>query len=502
MSTLKKVLALTVVFAFAFTMMAGAATNFTDNSSITNTDQVNLVNALGIMVGYPDGSFGAAKTITRAEAAKMMYVLKTGKDQGSGNYVSAANPFTDVPSNYWARGYINYCYLNGIIAGVGDNKFDPEGSLTGAQLAKMLLIVLGYSPTKVNLTGAQWVINTMSLAFDNALFDDYTLDVSAPATRQQAAVLFYNTIMAPTVLYNADQGEYSNLTTGLTVSGSTVSTGTTYNPTVGEKYFALEVETGVLFEAGGITLEGGVADTCSDGTFLLDVSDPAPSSVADFGAGTVKTFEDDDYSTAAAQAYLGQTVKVVYDTKNDKMYSIVPAKKNVVINTTAGAVSSNGSGSIGKTEYQFKISGKLYSKDADFIAFDIGNDSDPSDLRGGTNFKTDGSTPGVTTFAGLNHDGVNSMDAIKVVDFDGDGDIDIIYGTESTFGYVSFLDSKSIDFGIGSVDLLDNAGDKQVFATGVTEGSYVTWYRDVTTGNYYVKPCTVVTGTRRRNQKH
>ena len=484
MSTLKKVLALTIVFAFAFAMMAGAVTTFTDNSNITNQDQVNLVNALGIMVGYPDGSFGPTKTITRAEAAKMMYVLKTGKDQGSGSYVNAANAFTDVPSSYWAAGYINYCYLNGIIAGIGNNKFDPEGSLTGVQLAKMLLTVIGYNATRANLVGSQWMISTMSLAFDNALFDNYTLDVSASATRQQAAVLFYNAIMAPTVIYNADQGEYSNLTTGLSVNGSTVSTGTTYNPTVGEKYFALEVETGVLYEAGGISLQGGKAAEVANGTFCLDISDPAPAHASGFGmgaAGTVKTFEDNDYSTAAAQAYLGQTVKMVYDTKNDKVYSIVPAKKDIVFSTTAGAISNNHSVNGNSSTDQFKINGKLYQKDSTcLVAFDTGN--------------ADG-TIDTAYLDKLYTSGVNSMDNVKLVDFNGDGYIDVVYGTESSFGYVSSMDSKSIDFGNSAIDLLDNAGNQQVFATGVTEGSYVTWYKDAATDDYYVKPCTVVTGT-------
>ena len=55
MKNLKKVLALVLAFACAFTMFAGAA--FTDQADIKATDAVDMLVALGVVDGFEDGSF-------------------------------------------------------------------------------------------------------------------------------------------------------------------------------------------------------------------------------------------------------------------------------------------------------------------------------------------------------------------------------------------------------------------------------------------------------------
>ena len=72
MKNLKKVLALVLAFACAFTMFAGAA--FTDQADIQQTEAVDMLAALGVINGYTDGSFKPNETISRAEAAKMIYL--------------------------------------------------------------------------------------------------------------------------------------------------------------------------------------------------------------------------------------------------------------------------------------------------------------------------------------------------------------------------------------------------------------------------------------------
>ena len=49
MKNLKKVLALVLAFACAFTMFAGAA--FTDQADIKATDAVNMLSSLGVITG-------------------------------------------------------------------------------------------------------------------------------------------------------------------------------------------------------------------------------------------------------------------------------------------------------------------------------------------------------------------------------------------------------------------------------------------------------------------
>ncbi|RHV81905.1 S-layer homology domain-containing protein, partial [Butyricicoccus sp. OF10-2] len=71
---LKKILALVLAFACAFTMFAGAA--FTDSADIkVKSEVVDTLVSLGVVNGYDDGSFKPNGTVTRAEMAKMIYVL-------------------------------------------------------------------------------------------------------------------------------------------------------------------------------------------------------------------------------------------------------------------------------------------------------------------------------------------------------------------------------------------------------------------------------------------
>ena len=81
MKNLKKVLALALVFALSLSLFASAA-GFTDASDIHEdyVDDVNMLVELGILGGYPDGSMRPEGNISRAEFAKLAYVLKYGKD--------------------------------------------------------------------------------------------------------------------------------------------------------------------------------------------------------------------------------------------------------------------------------------------------------------------------------------------------------------------------------------------------------------------------------------
>ena len=80
MKNLKKVLALVLAFAMAFTMMATAGAAYTDSADIQATEAVDMLSTLGIMAGDPDGSFRPNDTITRAEACRMIYSIRTNSD--------------------------------------------------------------------------------------------------------------------------------------------------------------------------------------------------------------------------------------------------------------------------------------------------------------------------------------------------------------------------------------------------------------------------------------
>ena len=230
MKNLKKVLALVLAFACAFTMFAGAA--FTDSADIkVDAEVVDTLVALGVVNGYDDGSFKPNGTVTRAEMAKMIYVLRTGNSDASA-YNDDKTSFTDIGS-HWARGYIKYCKSLGIIAGKSNTKFAPNDKVTAQEAAKMLLVTLGYNADKAGLVGTNWASKTNALADEAGLLEDVNTSFTSACPRQYAAQLIYNAIDAKTVVLR--DGEYTDQT-AMGVD----------NKTVGEKYMNLKKTTSTL----------------------------------------------------------------------------------------------------------------------------------------------------------------------------------------------------------------------------------------------------------------
>ena len=170
-------------------MFAGAA--FTDQADIkVKSDVVDTLVSLGVIEGFEDGSFQPNGTVTRAQMAKMIYVLRTGNSDASA-YNDDKTSFTDIGS-HWARGYIKYCQSLGIIAGKSNTKFVPNEKVSAQEAAKMLLVTLGYNAQKAGLVGTGWASKTNALADENGLLEDVNTSFTSACPRQYAAQLIYN----------------------------------------------------------------------------------------------------------------------------------------------------------------------------------------------------------------------------------------------------------------------------------------------------------------------
>ncbi len=204
MKNLKKVLALVLVVAtlMGFATVAGA--QFTDDSSVTYKEAVEVMAAIDVINGYTDGTFRPAANVTRAQMAKMVtFILNKGNDVG--DLYKSANTFGDC-TTHWARGYIAYASKTGIIAGVGNGMFKPENAVTGTQAAKMLLCALGYDANTEGYTGVNWAVNTLADAKSAGLLKGLNkVDMSAPLSREAAAQMMFNALQADMVEY--DRGD-------------------------------------------------------------------------------------------------------------------------------------------------------------------------------------------------------------------------------------------------------------------------------------------------------
>ena len=101
---------------------------------------VSTLSKMGVISGYPDGTFRPNAPITRAEFAAMIARFdETAK--------SADTPFTDI-SGHWAENAIGKAYGNGWVEGSSKTVFCPESNLTRAETATFLNRVLHRLPEK------------------------------------------------------------------------------------------------------------------------------------------------------------------------------------------------------------------------------------------------------------------------------------------------------------------------------------------------------------------
>lgn len=97
------------------------------------SDLLDTENHNQYLFGYPEGTFGPDQNMTRAEVAQMFYNLLVDKN------VAITATFEDVPADAWYAKSVNTLASMGIISGVGENRFEPERSITRAEFTSMAM---------------------------------------------------------------------------------------------------------------------------------------------------------------------------------------------------------------------------------------------------------------------------------------------------------------------------------------------------------------------------
>ena len=423
MKNLKKVLALVLAFACAFTMFAGAA--FTDQADIkVDSEVVDTLVSLGVINGYTDGSFKPNDTVTRAEMAKMIYVLRTGNSDASA-YNNDKTTFTDI-NGHWARGYVKYCQSLGIIAGQSATTFAPDQTVTAQEAAKMLLVTLGYDAQKAGLVGINWASKTNALADENGLLEDVTTSFTGPCPRQYAAQLMYNAIDASTVVWRDDAYTKYNY------NGDE-------NPTIGEKYMGLKYATGILMASGKV----GLDKTGASKALVVKADEKQTVLNTEYDANDLIKFTDikTDYSDL-----LGMAVKVMYKDK-DKVYGVYATDDNDVNIAALASDLDTVSG-----EAKFKVNDTKYSVNKNgMTVYSIGVDTKGDVKIASTAVKNNASDISTAIKAIKDSD----ME-ITVISNDNDEKIDAIFVNNKTFAKLTTVNSTSVSYKKVQLDMKGN----------------------------------------------
>ena len=240
MRNLKRALSLALASVMLLGMMvvgssAKGIDDFTDKAEIVNQDAVAVTSAIGMFEGYEDGSFGPENVVTRAEMAVIICTMLYGAGVNV-NQFAETNVFTDVPA--WAQGYVNLCSSLGIVAGVGEGKFDPNATVTTAQAVLMLCRALGYFQNAADF-GDNWMLAATAKGTALGLYGDLKLTANAGLTRDNVAELVFNALTkAVPVQYNELLGVYYNENKGILYSLTYY-----YTDTLGYKNFDLVYKT-------------------------------------------------------------------------------------------------------------------------------------------------------------------------------------------------------------------------------------------------------------------
>ena len=224
MRNLKRALSLglTAAMISGLMVMGSSAASYADVTSENNVEAIEVLEAVGIMIGDENGNFNPDQNVTRNEMAVVManlmeYNVASYKD---------TSPFTDVPS--WAEPYVAACYTNGITSGYSDTVYGGSDNVTTAQAALMLMKALGYFQYSSDF-GSDWQLATTRQGNAIDLFVGVDSGVTQPMTRNDVAQLVLNTLKSGTVEASTD-GSWSigDVTINNNVTYSFITSNQTY----------------------------------------------------------------------------------------------------------------------------------------------------------------------------------------------------------------------------------------------------------------------------------
>jgi len=193
--SLAVLLALSLALGLAPAVVASVSTDeagYSDEDDIKNKEAVEVLSALRIMEGNPDGSFAPKRSVTRSEAAAIIARMMLTRDTAD-NLTVTTPPFSDVASSHWANRYISYCVARGIVVGRPDGTFAPNAPVTAVEFAIMVMRALGIGDPD-RWVGQAWKIFAMLDGINNGILTSES-NFENDASREDTALYTLNGMM-------------------------------------------------------------------------------------------------------------------------------------------------------------------------------------------------------------------------------------------------------------------------------------------------------------------
>ena len=176
---------------------------FVDITGHTNQLAIEALAARNIINGKNENLFDPQNTMTRAEFAAIMV-------RGLGLPVKGETVFADVTDKDWFYEYVNTAYCYGIIKGISDTEFNPNGTITREESAVMVTRAAKLCGVNTDIEtfevrnilagfldyvkASDWSLNALAFCYDNKILPGDVMEIKPKesVTRAEIAQMLYN----------------------------------------------------------------------------------------------------------------------------------------------------------------------------------------------------------------------------------------------------------------------------------------------------------------------
>lgn len=184
---------------------------FADIARHKDKTAIEALASRGIINGKSENSFEPESTMTRAEFATIIA-------RGLGLPQKSNVIFKDVTTNDWFYNYVGTAYSYGIIKGVSENEFNPNGTITREEAAVMVTRaakLCGMDTEMDNLAtrdvlaqffdyvkASSWAQSSLAFCYNEKILNDSVMDVKPKeaVTRAEIASMLYNMLSKANLL--------------------------------------------------------------------------------------------------------------------------------------------------------------------------------------------------------------------------------------------------------------------------------------------------------------
>ena len=184
-------------------------TTFSDIKNHANKAAIEELASRGIINGMGDGKFEPDATMNRAQFAKIVVC-------SLGLTAEYRGTFLDVPEEAWYAGYVDTAAAYGIVNGIGNGNFDPEGLITRQAAAAMVVRAAQLCGLDTSLSASE-ITQTLASYPDGSLVSSYArqpfayccrtailsgseLEPLRPILRCEIAQMLYNLLLQTPLL--------------------------------------------------------------------------------------------------------------------------------------------------------------------------------------------------------------------------------------------------------------------------------------------------------------